>query len=241
MIPPPLEAAVTAAAGGALAAGVGMPVGASVPLAVVGALNGAICGWRGTYGWRRRQGWVAFVLDSTWALVTTAGAVLAHGVAAVRRRPGYLAEVSRRQDRHVYRRGLQLRPGFAVTVGNVVSGVGDVRSPARRRLVTDHEDVHVWQARAFGPAYLPLYLGWFVLGAGYGCVVWATRHRRQKFGRVVETCAYYSNPFEWWAYSRDGQWRPRKMADGVGWRRPAARPLAEVRVERQLARGPSDG
>jgi hypothetical protein len=229
---PPLEAAVTAVGGGALAALVGAPVGLSVPLGIVGAANGAVSGWRGVYSWRRRQGWAAFALDSSWALVTTAGAVVAHGVAAVRRERGYVAALSERQDRHVYRRGLQIRRGFAITVGNVVSGVGDVSTPSRRRLVTDHEDVHVWQARVFGPVFPLVYVMWLAGGAVVGAVLWAVREREQPAGKVVETCAYYCNPFEWWAYSRDGQWRPRRMAARVGWRRPMVRSLAAKRATR---------
>ena len=97
-----------------------------------------------------------------------------------------------------------------------------MRTSARRqRLVTDHEDVHVWQGRWFGPLYPLLYGGWMVAGG---------RRRRRRLGRragatsrsakVVETCAYYLNPFEWWAYSRDGHWPPAHKVAGLGWRTP---------------------
>jgi len=42
---------------------------------------------------------------------------------------------------------------------------------------------------------------------------------------VVESCAYYINPFEWWAYSRANHWPPSGKVAGLGWRRPAVRPL----------------
>ena len=51
--------------------------------------------------------------------------------------------LSRRSNRMVFRRGFVPRRGFAITIGNVVSGAGDTSLPRRRRLVTDHEDVHV--------------------------------------------------------------------------------------------------
>ena len=54
-------------------------------------------------------------------------------------------------------------------------------------------------------------------------VVWVVRYRSARFTRVVESCAYYLNPFEWWAYSRDGHWPPAGKVAGLGWRRPMVR------------------
>ena len=224
-----LEAVATGAAGGALG-GLGLSlVGLTWPGVVVGAVNGALGGWRATYSWRRPAGALAFVLDSTWAAPMTAAAIVTHGMAAVQpRRGGYIAELSRRANRHVYARGFRLRRGFLVTVGNTVHGAGDgaTMSARRRRIVTDHEDVHVWQGRWFGPLYPLLYGGWFVLGGAAGAVVWATRRRAAPLGQVVETCAYYLNPFEWWAYSRDGHWPPAHKIGDLGWRRPCVGPLS---------------
>ena len=157
------EAVTTAVAGASLGALVGCAVRRlSIPLGVVGGINGAIGGWRGTYDWRSPVGVVGFVLDSTWAFGTTAGALLAHVAAAVRGDPQYHDELSRRHNRHVYGRGFQLRHRFAFTLGNVIAGGGDLSSERRRRLITDHEDVHVWQARWFGPLYPVLYVGWMI-------------------------------------------------------------------------------
>lgn len=218
-----VEAALTTVAGASLAGAVGAPFGMGRTLALVGGLNGAISGWRGIYDWRAGRGVAAFVLDSTWGLATTAGALASHAIAVARGRPGYDASLSRRQGRHVYRRGFQPRPGFVITVGNVVSGAGDTDRPRRRRLVAVHEDVHVWQARWLGPTYPVLYGGWMAAGALVGPVVWLARGRRDPLFRVVETCAYYLNPFEWWAYSRDGNWPPGPVVAGLAWRRPLVR------------------
>ena len=49
--------------------------------------------------------------------------------------------------------------------------------------------------------------------------------RDQPVAKVVESCAYYLNPFEWWAYSRDDHWPPSGKVAGLGWRRPIVRPL----------------
>lgn len=226
-----VEAAAAAVAGASLGGLAGSLLGAALPLAAVGGFNGAVSGWRGIYDWRAPAGVAAFALDSTWALGTTAAALFAHGAAYVRGRPGYSAELSRRRNRHVYRHGFQPRRRFAVTLGNVVSGAGDVANPRRARLVTDHEDVHVWQARWFGPAFPVLYAGWAAGGSLVGAALWAVRRgrgslERDSLGRVVETCAYYLNPFEWWAYSRDAHWPPAGAVPALAWKRPAVRPFS---------------
>jgi hypothetical protein len=215
-------------AGALLAGGAGSLLGVALPAAVVGARNGAISGHRRVYDWGSRKGVVAFVADSTWALTTTTSGLVAHGVAALQRGGGYVPELSERKNRHVYRRGLQPRKGFAVTFGNVVNGAGDVDRPRRVKLVTDHEDVHVWQARGFGPIYPVLYVGWMIAGGAAGILVWATRRRDQPITKVIESCAYYLNPLEWWAYSRDDHWPPNGTVDRLGWKRPAVRPFTDA-------------
>lgn len=222
------EALVAAAAGAALGALAGRPLGLSVPLAVVAGANGAASGWRGVYDWGSPRGATAFVLDSTWAGATTAAGLVANAVGVLRRDSGYHEGLSRRKNRHVYSRGLQLRKGFATTFGNVVAGAGDLTRARRAKLVTDHEDVHVWQARLFGPAYPVLYGGWLAGGTAAGAAVWAAVRRDQPVTKVIESCAYYLNPFEWWAYSRDDHWPPSGLVDRLGWKQPAVRPFART-------------
>ncbi|MFM7684801.1 MAG: hypothetical protein ACKPDI_02620 [Actinomycetota bacterium] len=211
---------VVVGAGGAL---LGFVTGAwlhpvlGVVMAVVGGLNGVVSGRRRIYRWDSLRGWVAFVLDSTWATLPVAVGLLAHLAGK-----GYVAEMSEGRGHHVYRAGFTLKPGFALTVGNVIAGAGDVERARRARLIHDHEAVHVWQARWFGPLYLPLYGLWSGLGAVTGLLVWLVRllrGRRQPVSAVVESCSYYLNPFEWWAYSRDDHWPPQALV--VGWKRPA--------------------
>jgi hypothetical protein len=228
------ETLFAAAAGAALGGVTGGAVGLALPGAVVGGVNGMLAGYRRIHEWRspKSVGW--FVLDSTWALVTTAAALAVHVVAVIRGRPGYATELSERRDRHVYARGFQPRRGFAITVGNVVSGVGDVSDPRRAELVDDHEDVHVRQVRLLGPAFPVLYVGWMIVGAVVGVVMWAVRYRPIAIGRVVESYAYYLNPFEWWAYSRGAAWPPHGKVPGIGWRRPAVRSFDAVRASQAL-------
>jgi hypothetical protein len=231
----PLEAVVAGVLGAALGLGTGSlaelvldaPHLAVAATTVAGA-SASIAGWRGVYDWRRPAGIAAFVLDSTWGLVMTAAGLFANIVGLVRRDSGYLSELSERQNVQVYRRGFVPRTGFATTLGNVIGGAGDVERIARRQLVTDHEVVHAWQARWLGPLFPLVYITSSALGAVYGIATWALRHRQRSIGRVIETYAYYCNPVEWWAYSRAGQWRPRKMVDHCGWRNAMVRPLARV-------------
>src|SRR5690606_8422926 len=158
------EAVLVGLAGAGLGALAGSVVGLAMPAALVGAANGAISGSRRVYDWSSIKGVGAFALDSTWSLANTAAGLAAHALGAVRGEPGYVPALSERLNRHVYRRGFQPRKGFAITLGNVISGAGDVGKPRRVKLVTDHEDVHVWQARALGPLYPMLYVGWMAGG-----------------------------------------------------------------------------
>ncbi len=224
-----VEAAAAAIAGAALGTVAGSLVGLAVPGAIVAGLNGAVSGRRGIYEWRTRNGLTAFTLDSTWALATTAAALASHAIGTIRGDSGYSRELSEGKNRHVYERGFEPRKGFAVTLGNVISGAGDVSKVRRAKLVTDHEDVHAWQARGFGPLYPVLYAGWMAGGAAMGTIVWAIRKRDEPFGKVVESCAYYLNPFEWWAYSRDDNWPPPGLIGKLGWKKPAVSSFASFR------------
>lgn len=221
----PTEAAAVAAFGAVLAGAAGGPLGLAIPFAAIGAANGAVCGWRRVYEWGCSRGVAAVVLDSTWSLPMTAAGLASQVLGVVRGSPEYDPSLSRRQNRMVFRRGFVPRRGFAITVGNVISGGGDTSVARRRRLVTDHEDVHVWQSRWLGPLYPLLYGSWLLGGGVVGCVVWAVAHRDQPVTKVIESCAYYLNPFEWWAYSRDDHWPPSGKVPGLGWSRPIAAPL----------------
>ena len=227
------ESMVTGAAGAAIGGLIGGLIAPAVGwvAAVVAGTNGLLSGWRRIYSWRQREGWIAFLLDSTWNMVPVVGSLLAHGIALVRR-GRFETSLSMRQNRHVYRGGAQFKKGFALTTGNVISGAGDVDLPRRRRLITDHEDVHVWQSRWFGPIYPLVYGLWGVGGSIAGVYLWLRRRPKARLASLIESCAYYTNPFEWWAYSRDDHWPPSGMVAGLGWRKAAVRPLAQLRAER---------
>ena len=219
------EAAAVGVLGGVVASVVGLPLGLAVPFAAIGAANGVVAGWRQIYDWRCSSGVVAFTLDSTWAMPMTAAGLVSQALGRVRGRSGFDSSLSRRSNRQVFQRGFVPRRGFAITIGNVISGAGDTSNQRRRRLVTDHEDVHVWQARWFGPLYPLAYGAWMLGGGAVGILVWVSRRRDEPFAKVVESCAYYLNPFEWWAYSRDDHWPPSGKVSGLGWRNPIVAPL----------------
>lgn len=224
-----LEAAAAGGLATVLGGASGSWFGLAVPAAAIAGGNGLVSGWRGIYDWRGPRGVLAFLLDSTWSLPMTAAGLFANVVAAAQRDSGYVPGLSRRQNRHVHRRGFMPRKGFAITMGNVIGGAGDTSQPRRRRLITDHEDVHCWQARWLGPLFPVAYVGWTVVAGATGIAIWLVRRRDEPFTKVVETMAYYLNPLEWWAYSRDDHWPPSGKVPGLGWKRSCCRPLATVR------------
>lgn len=195
--------------------------------ALVGGLHGWLAGRRRIYEWHHRRGVAAFLLDHTWALPTTIGGTVAMTASAVRHRftdvdPGFDESLSLRRNRFVFRRGFVLRRGFALTVGTVVTGAGDANGDVterRRRLVDDHEDVHVWQARLLGPLYPALYASWFVFGALFALGRRVSRRSSTSLSDDVDTYAYYRNPFEWHAYTCDHNWPPAGVDPDSVWTR----------------------
>jgi len=216
-----------------VAGATGWLVGLAIPAAIVGFVHGWLAGDRRIYPWRRAAGVAAFVLDHSWALLTTTASVLSQAVSWARRDSVYIAALSERQARHVFAGGYRLRKGFAITVGTTVSGLADT-SERRWKLVTDHEDCHVWQARLFGPLYVVLYVGWMITAAVAGTVIAVTR--RRPLAATVEAFSYYNNPFEWWAYSREGRWPPPRLAGHVKWRGPIVQSLSAKRESRAARR-----
>lgn len=222
------EEAAASAIGGALLGGLaGRAIGAAPLGAAIGGLNGAIAGYRGIYDWHSARGRLAFVLDSTWSMVSTgAGLVLMAASktseAVTGRNMDYEPSLSSRRNRFVHRGGVVLRRGFAVTIGNVINGAADRRgelTDGRRRLVNEHEEVHVWQERILGPLYPVLYTGWFLGGVALALV---RRGRRNTIplAQDIDNLAYYRNPFEWHAYSRAGEWPPAWVDPLRVWSRP---------------------
>ncbi len=191
--------------------------------AVVAGANGLAGGWSGIYDWIRPSGWVSFLADSTWGLVGTALGLLLGAANLLRSDRDYVGDLSTRAGRHVFVGGLGLRRGFALTQGNVVSNAGgslglrgESRSVTnRRRFVVEHEGLHVFQNRLFGPAFQILYGAWLV-GAGLIGLMVAAFSRSERLA-IIETFAYYNNPFEYWAYRNNKYWPPKDAVKRFAW------------------------
>lgn len=215
-----------AAVGGALLGALAGRVLRSTTLgAVVGLVHGVVAGRRRVYDWSNRRGRAAFVLDHTWALPTTAAGLVVLGLTWVRElitgvSPGYEPSLSERQNRMVHRDGFVLRRGFAVTIGTVINGAAGrdgVLTERRRKLVTDHEDVHVWQQRLFGPLYPIAYISWFIGGVVVSLVRRAVSRNDRPLSTEIDRYAYYRNPFEWHAYTCDTNWPPHGVEPESVW------------------------
>jgi hypothetical protein len=215
-----LELVLTTAAGTAIAFATGTlldgaldTTGLAVGAAVIGGLNGLFAGARWIYAWRTAGGWLAFVLDSSWALVSSLQGIIVNTWNTLRPGTEFSPEYSLRHNRHVFGRGFALKRTFATTHGNVVSNARLGRTAPitdRHDLIERHEGLHVWQQRWFGPLFPLTYVIVGVVGAVVGLMFGAfSRERRRRgirIGKLVETAAYYDNPFEIWAYRRDERW-----------------------------------
>jgi hypothetical protein len=162
-----------------------------------------------------------FVVDHTWSLLNTAvGSVFLLGNLIIRNELN--VEDSRRSASVVFTRGVipnrkrivqvwtkagpeqkVIRRHFATTVGNVKVGVG----PQSGIGLKQHEDVHVFQARLFGPFYIPL------VGLGFLVAIvlpyWLLYHDRAR--RPIRSVGDYFMrgvyPHVWheeWAYRVGG-------------------------------------
>jgi RHS repeat-associated protein len=202
--------AATAALGAiGLGVGSGVATGLAVGAAVVGGLNGVISGALEIYDWSSPVGWLSFLSDSTWGLVGTTLGVLVHGINLFYGGSrDYSFELSRRQNRHVYDGGFGFGT-YAFTQGNVTSNLN-----GRRSDLVDHETLHIWQSRIFGPIFQVTYIGWLVVGAIVGFLIGIPLAiaGTQGLGQSINDVAYLDNPWESWAYDVGGSGSGGKLA-----------------------------
>jgi hypothetical protein len=227
-----VEAVVTAIGGAAIGYLFGhllgwwldLGAGPATAFAVIAGLNGLFAGARRSYAWKTAGGWLAFVLDSSWAMVSTLLGVLVNTYNTSRRGTGYGPEYSIRRNRHVFAGGFALKRGFANTQGNVISnaclGRGDTLAD-HENLIERHEGLHVWQQRWFGPLHPLIYVIWgaigIVVGGSFGLASRQRKARGVKVGKLIETAAYYDNPFEYWAYRHDERWDRNSAQPVLKW------------------------
>jgi hypothetical protein len=168
------------------------------------------------YNFRDPRGWAAFLLDYTWGLP---GTTLGYGVQLINEslpNSGYDPALSQLVGSHVYTGGIGL-PGFTTTMGNVTTHLGV--GPGAKDVLVNHEEVHVWQSRIFGPLFQTSYAGWLLGGAFVGTGYWYL-HPNQDWFSLVETAAYYDNPWEVWAYVNDHNWPPAGANPALLWQLP---------------------
>ncbi len=147
---------------------VGGSHGAGLAAAGFGAFNGAVAGASGAYDFSSAEGWFAAVSDASWGLGGTAlGDLLSvYNLASGAK---INSNLTARQNRIVFKGGwTPFGPNSAVTMGPVISGYNDDYSSLtaldESRALLGHEDLHVWQNRAWGPLFGAYYVGNFVGG-----------------------------------------------------------------------------
>jgi RHS repeat-associated protein len=191
----------------------GMLVGGIIG-GVIGGLNGLVSGMTGIYDWSSWKGWAAFLSDSTWGLVGTALGLVVHTINIGWGK--YRGDLSERQNRHVYESGVRLKDTFAFTMGNVISNAGQGGSTVNVSFIANHEELHVWQSRMFGPIFQATYIVWAVVGFFVALFYWFSDTSKD-LGSLIETAAYYDNPFEYWAYKNDSNWPPGGSNPDLRW------------------------
>jgi RHS repeat-associated protein len=174
----------------------GVGFGIMVSAAVIGGLNGTISGMTRIYDWASPTGWFAFLADSTWGLIGTGMGDLVHIVNLFYSDRNYRPELSERQNRHVYDGGFGFGK-YAFTQGNVTSNLN-----GRRGDLVDHETLHIWQNRLFGPIFTVTYVAWMVVGTIVGFSIGLFTD--QPLGDDIRDVAYLDNPWESWAYDVGG-------------------------------------
>lgn len=125
-----------------------------------------------------------YVLDMTWSLLNTAASLIVWLPACMIAGGNFVEpdEHSRRSGTFVYQDNPRGGGYAATTIGTVIAGGW-----------CSHEEVHVWQARMFGPLYLPVYLLSLLLNVLFRLCTGKTEDLTMQ--------AYYRVCFEDWAYS----------------------------------------
>ncbi len=127
---------------------------------------------------------LGYLLDTSWSLLNTAASLLVWLPACMVAGGDFVEpdDNSRRSGTFVYSKNPRGGDYAATTIGTCVAGGW-----------SSHEEMHVWQARLFGPLYMPVYLLSLLLNLLFRLFTGKTE------GIVMQ--AYYRICFEDWAYS----------------------------------------
>ena len=150
---------------------------------LIGGVYSAIAFGRGIYG-IGPFGILGYVLDMSWSLLNTAASLLVWLPACAIAGGDFVEpdDNSRRSGTFVYQDNPRGGGYAATTIGTVIGGGW-----------SSHEEVHVWQARMFGPLYMPVYLLSLLLNMLFRLCTGKTEELSMQ--------AYYRVCFEDWAYS----------------------------------------
>jgi len=190
-------------------------IGAMAGVILVGT-NALISGIHGIYEWDSWRGWAAFLTDYSWALISTAPGGLIHIINAFWKASGYRHDLSNRENRHVYKGGVYLQRHFAFTQGNVISNASTGRGAIDLNFLDEHETLHVWQSRMFGPLLEATYIVWGIGGFIVAGIYWLF-NRHMNWRELVKEAAYFDNPFEYWAFNNNDNWPPKSDNAGLLW------------------------
>ena len=176
---------------------IGGPIGS-----ILGAVTGAIHGWSmakaDSYDWGSPSSWLAFSLDNTWSLPSSALASIMSTIEFIR--GNTIDNKSKHSNALMYTDGWA--NGFATTFGNTMVGMGG-QAPN----LVKHEQAHVLQSRIFGIFYLPLvgisftintFLPYWLLYHDYA------GHPINSFGDYFMKGVYPHTWHEEWGYSVGG-------------------------------------
>lgn len=170
----------------------------------VGGSNGIINGYQQIYQWRHPWGWLAFLTDSSWAILATAATVTLLLLRPLSPTALYRREDSQRQNRLIYEGGFGLG-GISQTFGPLARITPRYLIPAAMgdpetifHAAVQHETLHIWQSRLFGPVMYGSYLLWLPFGVVLGCLLGI--FVRQPLLLSIVDMAYYNNPWEAWAW-----------------------------------------
>jgi hypothetical protein len=142
---------------------------------------------------------LGYLLDVTWSWLNTVAAFLVWIPAcAMAGEFVQASDLSRRSGTFVYTKNPRGGGYDATTIGMVIGGGW-----------SSHEEVHTWQARIFGPLYMPVYLLSLLLNL-------FARLMTGKLGEIVQQ-AYYRICFEDWAYSGGGTTDKINWASWIVW------------------------
>lgn len=138
---------------------------------------------------------LGFVLDMSWSLINTVAGFLVWIPACRIAGAKFITPTddTRRSGTFAYDKNPRGGGYTATTIGTVIAGGW-----------SSHEEMHVWQARIFGPTYLISYAVALVLNIPFRLLTGKTEKLTME--------AYYRVPFEDWAY-----WSGSLSGNSIEW------------------------